>query len=181
MLGIELVLTLEDLRFVFTVIVVLTLDSLDAAVGIVVDRDIDRDINRDVVRKGVEVTFAVDLTLIVEEEERRDVLLLAETAFEVDLDVVFLVDVVNLLEEVEALLLVAAALTEDCRTEVLGTTIDVFFEGSLDTVLEGREELFAAARRVEVTAASLNTPGANSSLSTCLEEATAKTLDPVTC
>lgn len=180
MLGIELVLTLEDLHFVFTVMVVLTLDFLDAAVGIVIDRDVDRDIDRDVNRKGVEVTFAVDLTLTVEEDERRDVLLLAETAFEVGLVVVFLVDVVNLLEEVEALLLVAATLTEGCRPEVLETTIDVFLEGSLEIVLEGRGELFGAARRVEVAATGLNTPGANSSLSTCSEEATAKTLDPIT-
>lgn len=97
--------------------VVLTLDFLDAAVSIVIDRDIDRDvdrdIDRDVDRKGVKVTFAVDLTFPVEEDERRDVLLLAETTFEVGLVVVFLVDVVNLLEEIDAFLLVAAALTEN--------------------------------------------------------------------
>ena len=176
LLEIELFLTLEDLRFVFTVMVVLTLDFLDIVVGVVMDREIDRDIDRN----GVEVIFALDLTLVVEGDRRRDVLLLAETAFKVGLVEVLLVDVVNLLDEVEFLLLVAAALTKDCRDEVLRTTIDVLLEESLDIVLEGLRGLFAVVRRVEVAATSLNTPGPTTSLSTCSEEATTKTSDPVT-
>ena len=158
LVDVELLLTLEDLGF--AVVVILALDLLDVGVGLAVERGDER--------KGV------DPALTGGRDEGRDVLLLLETAFGVGLIEV------SLLDEVVALLLVVAALTDDRRNGVLRTTVDILFEDDFIVTRGGCWELLMEDRRVEVTASSLCTSGQNSPFSICSEGATASTLDAVT-